>query len=256
MSRHGTWVARTLLTELVARFRSGAAAIPGHAWRQWIIALAAGCAFVLVFVVAGVHGGRRLASNGALAWEADFLLWLERTAPLSFSSAIWLQTPGTDIALAIVVLFTAGIAAWNARPIHALSIVIAFVGLDLVVRFAWMLWDRPRPDLILDGVAAPGFASYPSGHAAKSVAVYGILAFLWGRASPSAAERAAAATLALVAVGAVILGRLRLGVHWPSDLLAGAIIGIAWCAALALALSRAERAAAHEADRTAAPAPE
>ena len=242
--RRSGWVAIRVASDLVARFREGASTIPDRAWRQWAATLAAGCAVVLLLVVGLVHGGRRLAYGGAFAWEADFLRALEASLPLSFSTAVWLQSLGTDITLAIVVAFAAGVAAMDRRPLHALSIVIAFVGLDLIVRFAWILWDRPRPDLILEGIAAPGFASFPSGHTAKSTAVYGMLAFLWARSSSSASERATAAFLALAAVCLVLLGRLRMGVHWPSDILAGALIGLAWLTALAAALSRAERAAA------------
>lgn len=242
--RRSGWVAARVAGDLVTRFREGAATIPGRAWREWAATLAVGCAGVLVFVVGLVHGGRRLARGGAFAWEADFLRALEASFPLSFSSAVWVQSLGTDITLAIVVAFAAGIAAMDRRPLHALSIVIAFVGLDLIVRFAWVLWDRPRPDLILGGLAAPGFASFPSGHTAKSAAVYGMLAFLWARSSSSASERATAALLALAATFLVLLGRLRMGVHWPSDILAGALIGLAWLTTLATALSRAERAAA------------
>ncbi|HEX7119916.1 MAG TPA: phosphatase PAP2 family protein [Longimicrobiales bacterium] len=243
MRRRRAWVARDVLAAVVARFRNGAAALPDRAWRQWRIALAAGCGAVLLLAIGLVHAGRFLATDGALTWEADFLRRLEASLPLSFSTAVWLQSLGTDITLAIVVLFTASIAAWSERPFHALSIAFALVGLDLIVRIAWLLWDRPRPDLILDGAAAPGFASFPSGHAAKSVAVYGMLAFLWGRSSTSTAERALAAALATTTVLLVVIGRLRMGVHWPSDIVAGALLGIAWLTALALALSRAERAA-------------
>lgn len=241
-SRSG-WVAARVMGDVVARFREGAAELPGNVWRRWGATLAAGCVVAVGVAIGLVVAGRHLDGDGAFAWESDFLRALDASPLLSFSVGVWIQTLGTDITLAIVSAFAAGVAAWDRRPLHAISIVLAFVGSDLIVRFAWLLWDRPRPDLILDGAAAPGFASFPSGHAAESTAVYGILAFIWARSSTSSAERLTAAGLAATAVLLVGLGRLRMGVHWPTDILAGALLGLAWLATLAIALSRAARAA-------------
>ena len=46
-----------------------------------------------------------------------------------------------------------------------------------------------RPDLVAGGIAAPGLHSFPSGHAVLTVAVYGLVAYLWARASCSWLER-------------------------------------------------------------------
>ncbi len=238
------WTLCAVILTTIRRFREGAASLPERMWRTWAATMCGGYIVLLLFTVGLVHGGRALVDHGILEWEVEFLLALEDSLPISFSTAIWLQTLGSDITLAMIALGAAGIAAWARRPIHALTILIAFFALDLDIRFGWLLWDRARPDLILDGQAAPGFASFPSGHAAKSAAVYGILAFLWARATTSTVERLLAAPVAVVPAALVMLGRLRMGVHWPSDLLAGLLIGGAWVALAAVALLCAERAAA------------
>jgi len=68
--------------------------------------------------------------------------------------------------------------------------------------------------------------SFPSQHAAASAAVYGMLAFLlapglsWGR-------RTAIVSSAVVLTGSVCVSRVYLGVHWGTDVLAGASLGAA-----------------------------
>jgi undecaprenyl-diphosphatase len=72
--------------------------------------------------------------------------------------------------------------------------------------------------------------------------MFGLIGVFWWRASRSMVERATI----LPAVGLVVLltclGRVRLGTHWPSDIIAGLVIGLVWLAALGLAVVLAERA--------------
>lgn len=239
--RRADWAVGRAVRHVATRFRQGSRLLPRETWRRWRRTLALGYLGVVAITVGLVEIGRTAAGTGLLDRESGWLQWLATRSPLSFSHAVWIQTIGTDITLVLVVLFAAGSMTLAGMPLRALSVLAAFVMPDLAVRLAWILWSRPRPDLVLDGVAAPGFASYPSGHTAKSVAIYGLLAYFWARSSARPAERTLAAALALLLVLLVAAGRMRMGVHWPSDILAGALIGAAWLAVLALALTRAER---------------
>lgn len=235
-ARPDGWASRRALSRLVARFREGWATTPAPSRRRWITTVALGYPAVLALTAALTEVGRRLNGNGHFAWEADFLVRLDQALPLSFSTAVWLQTPGSDITLALITGGTAAALAWARRPLPALAVLLAPVALDVAVRLAWLFWDRARPTVILDGIAAPGFASFPSGHTAKSTAVFGLLAYLWARATSRWAERLLAAALTAGAIALVAIGRLRMGVHWPSDIVAGLILGGAWVAVLGLAL--------------------
>jgi undecaprenyl-diphosphatase len=76
--------------------------------------------------------------------------------------------------------------------------------------------------------------SFPSGHAAQSLVVFGFLAFLLGHGKPmwqQTAYTAGAATIALL----VALSRLYLGAHWFSDVVASFGLATAWIALLAIA---------------------
>jgi undecaprenyl-diphosphatase len=97
------------------------------------------------------------------------------------------------------------------------------------------VYDRPRPDLIphLDHVSS---WSYPSGHATSVTAIVVALALL---APPP--WRRGAAWFAVAAILLTGLSRVMLGVHWPSDVLGGTMLGAAFALAIAGAGRRVSR---------------
>jgi membrane-associated phospholipid phosphatase len=96
--------------------------------------------------------------------------------------------------------------------------------------------------MIAGGVAAPPLHSFPSGHIVLAMSVYLLLAYAWCRASRSWIERIIAIVLTLAWCAAAGLARVRLGSHWPSDVIAGGVIGLAWAAVVILAVHRTDRA--------------
>jgi undecaprenyl-diphosphatase len=224
------------------RFREGWRALPPDARRGWQLWTAGG-AILLVALMAGlVFGVRAIFDAGGLAWEPDVLRWVGANGPFSFSYAVWFQTFGGDPTLIILTLTTAGILAWMRRPISALSVILAYVGMDLVVRVGWSMWARARPDIIHGGIASPSLHAFPSGHTGKTLAVYGLLIGMWIRSAPGWIEKLVALLLLGFLAAVVPLGRLTMGVHWPSDLLGGYTIGLAWLIVLTVGL-RYERQA-------------
>jgi undecaprenyl-diphosphatase len=106
------------------------------------------------------------------------------------------------------------------------------------------LFGRPRPDLVAHG-ADVFTASFPSGHAMLSTVTYLTLAAVLARLQPQ--HRVKVYLLAVGIVVALLVGasRVYLGVHWPTDVVAGWSLGAAWATGawgLALALQvRARR---------------
>ena len=223
--------------------REDCRAIPRRAWWRWGITLAVG------FVVCGAvsYFGTTLAharvDQGLQAWDERMLMKLANEGPISFPNAILLESPGNLSYLIPLTIAASVIAIRRHAPLAAITIQVAYWLQRPLVIIGWQTWNRTRPKLIGDGIAAPGLHSFPSGHAALCVAVYGFLAYLWIRSSRSVLEKIVAVVLVAVLTALVSLARVRLGSHWPSDIVAGAVLGMMWVGVVIVAYRNAMRAA-------------
>jgi len=89
------------------------------------------------------------------------------------------------------------------------------------------IMDRPRPDLVSHLVDVQT-SSFPSGHATLSAVVYLTIGALLAREQPSRGLRFYVMAVAILATMLIGCSRVYLGVHWPTDVLAGWAIGSAW----------------------------
>ena len=128
----------------------------------------------------------------------------------------------TLLTLTVILYF-----ALDRRPRLALYVFVAVAGgaaLSYALKF---LYDRTRPSLVAPE-ALPGDPSFPSGHAAAAAIVYLTLGLLLARTLPRRSLKVYVVALVIGLTLAVGLSRVYLGVHWPTDVLAGWSIGGAW----------------------------
>jgi undecaprenyl-diphosphatase len=109
----------------------------------------------------------------------------------------------------------------------AILVLVSIVGGALLSTGLKMGFERPRPDLV-PHAARVYTASFPSGHAMLSAITYLTLGALLTRVEKSRRISAFIMGLAIVMTLLVGVSRVYLGVHWPSDVLAGWSIGAAW----------------------------
>lgn len=83
--------------------------------------------------------------------------------------------------------------------------------------------DGPSISMVLSGSSAAN--SFPSGHMLRTVIVYGLLAFVIRRLSPSPRVRTLAVAGAIAVIVLMAFDRLYLDVHWESDVIGGLILG-------------------------------
>lgn len=115
----------------------------------------------------------------------------------------------------------------HGRRRHAL-VLVGTVLLALVSSEAMKaIYGRPRPDLVPHGSYVYS-ASFPSGHSTLSAATFLTLAVLVSSLEARRQAKALVYALAFAILAAVGLSRVYLGVHWPSDVLAGWCLGAAW----------------------------
>jgi membrane-associated phospholipid phosphatase len=134
------------------------------------------------------------------------------------------ETPTVTI---LAVLVVAGAAlAWR-RWREPLLVAVAVAGEVTIFLIVTLLVDRSRPPVShLD--KAPPTSSFPSGHTAAAIALYGAVAILASERARSAAVRWLFAALAVVIPVAVAISRVYRGMHYTSDVIAGAVLGTAW----------------------------
>ncbi len=147
---------------------------------------------------------------------------------------------GAYTVLTLVTLGAAGYLAFRRRSGTAALLLAGAIGGAVTCEGLKGVFARPRPAVVphLDEVLT---ASFPSGHAGASAAVYLTLAVVLARVSRRPVVRAYLLAFAVVLTGLVGVSRVFLGVHYPTDVLAGWAVGLCWALLCGLVASMVRR---------------
>jgi membrane-associated phospholipid phosphatase len=154
--------------------------------------------------------------------ERILLFFHEHSAPWLDSAFLFSHELGTGIFGFVLVGLAAAFAAYRRQRHEAILWIVLGLSTYFLQLGIKQLVFRPRPALwsTLVVLTTPAF---PSGHALSAATFYPLLARTLSREWPRTRTLAWAAALAMAAY--IGLGRLYLGVHWPSDVLGGWAIG-------------------------------
>ncbi len=204
-------------------------------------ALAIGCTWVFSELAERVRSGTTQPFDDAV------MRWIgSHQSPVVQSAMLEITALGTGTVVAMIV-FIAGLFLWlNQHKHSAILLIVATMGGMVLDNLLKIGFDRPRPQIFKWGTYAVS-SSFPSGHAMSSVIVYGTVAYLAARLQRNLASRVATMVFAAVIILLICSSRLYLGVHFPSDVLAGVIIGLAWAAFCMAVLEAAQLYAKHNA---------
>jgi undecaprenyl-diphosphatase len=185
-----------------------------------------------LIAVAGTLGfaelGEHVRKGSTQQFDTAVLRWIGARHTPGHTAIMAEITPlGTGIVVLMIVGITTAFLWHTEHKYSARMLLAATAGSILLNNVLKLYFNRARPDVFEWGTHAAS-SSFPSGHAMSATVVYGTVAYLLARLQKHVWSRTITLLAAVVIVALICLTRLYLGVHYPSDVLAGIIIGLAW----------------------------
>ncbi len=202
-------------------------------WREWI------SLFAFVVITGGIWFFAEIADEvvqgDTHSFDTKVLLAMrDRTDTKDPWGPEWLEEMGRDFTalggMGILMLLTAATVGGyllQGRYKTAMLILIAVVGGLMISLLLKQSFDRPRPDLVPHG-SYVYTKSFPSGHSMLSAITYLTLGSMIVRTRDHKATKIYVMIVSMLITLLVGVSRIYLGVHWPTDVLAGWSAGASW----------------------------
>jgi undecaprenyl-diphosphatase len=197
----------------------------------WLFVGLGACVLLLLFLILAGQVG----AGDTQAFDTALLRALRRPGDLSkpigpawlTESMIDISAMGGSTVLALVVFAVAGFLLLQTRLRTALFVAATAVSGDIVSNALKLEFHRPRP-AIVPHLRQVFSTSFPSGHAMESAIVYLTLGTVLMRVAETRVTKAYCLSVAAILTVLVGISRVYLGVHYPTDVIGGWIIGFVW----------------------------
>ncbi|MEI7760074.1 MAG: phosphatase PAP2 family protein [Thermoleophilia bacterium] len=182
----------------------------------------------------GALASAYVAGGSIVSLDDDVSRWVADTVPvgLEWGARVftWLGGPvGTTVVTGIAV----GIMLRAARRRDAAFVALSVIGVTVVVAILKATYERARPE-IGSPIPLPHSYSFPSGHAATAVVLYGALGILLAERARLRTRSVAWVVASAATAFAIGASRVLLNVHFVSDVAAGFAVGLAWLCCCAI----------------------
>jgi undecaprenyl-diphosphatase len=214
-------------------------------WRGWLgrfksrdrwelTLLVTGIVFLALLLTFTMLGSEMLEGE-TLKFDRAILIGLRTPGNLAvpkgpqwlLSAALDITALGSATVLSLAVVSVVGFLLLQGLWRRALIVLGASLGGGFLNAALKQLYQRPRPDVVPHLREAMSL-SFPSGHALQSAAVYLTLGVLMMRLATQRITKVYCLAVAATATVLVGLSRVYIGVHYPTDVLAGWLIGLSW----------------------------
>jgi membrane-associated phospholipid phosphatase len=183
-----------------------------------------GICLLLIFGLAQL--GEEVLEQEAFAFDEAILLWIHQFSPPWLDQAMLMITrlgnPSVVLPLAFIGLVW---LLWNRQWLIAAIFALNCVGGAILSAGLKVFFGKPRPQLWPQLITETTY-SFPSGHALGSMVLYGFSSYLLAQQFPH--QRRWIYGCATLLIGSIGFSRLYLGVHWPTDVIAGYSVGFLW----------------------------
>ncbi|MGJ3510021.1 phosphatase PAP2 family protein [Enemella sp. A6] len=216
----------------VRRFAEWIIGLPRPTLILLLVLLAAGLAVTGLFHLAGEILEAVADRQGIALWDRPVLDWaMARRTGATTTVLMWFTNSGGPIWQPIIMMVISLLLWWRWRnPTPVVLVLLVQIGAVLISTTTKGVIGRPRPPVI---DAVPPYEtspSFPSGHslqafAAATIVCYLLIRHIWNRPSW---QRVLIALLGLGYAATMAFSRVYLGYHWLTDVLAAALLGLAW----------------------------
>jgi len=220
---------------------------------SWLVVGLGACVLLFVFVtLAG-----QVTDGDTQAFDTRILRALRDPAdPAKPIGPAWLEGSMIDLTaiggptvLGLTVVIVAGFLALQTRFRTALVVAITSFSSELLSNVMKHAFNRPRPSVV-PHLREVFSSSFPSGHAMESAIVYLTLGAILMRAAESRITKIYIFATAILLTALVGISRVYLGVHYPTDVIGGWIIGFMWASICWLVAQRFEATAHIQAEKS------
>jgi undecaprenyl-diphosphatase len=212
----------------------------GVVLRHVVLGILASIAFTVIF--GRIFDFVKDAGRDVTPFDRSLLFWMYH------HRAHWLTVGATFLAhmgSPPVIVGLAAVAAvvglaWHRVRGAAWTLPIAVVGSGVIIQGVKLLMHRQRPAFFTPLLHEAGY-SFPSGHSLIAMVVYGLLGYFALHLCKSRGARLAVRVVTVAVVFLIGVSRVYVGVHFPTDVLAGWTAGVPWlitCLALHEVLAR------------------